>query len=326
MAGDWQQSYRRVPPHIAAKVEGFEGPFVVFRVRRITPEEVGAGTWDHLGITLDDDGSIAVPEHVLPDTSAGGWAHRNQEGWVLVRRDLPKITRTYTWEVPNWGDWSRGSHTQSQDREVYQREVHAAPGWGISMETLRADGDGADILFQLDPVFEADGDQDELLFAVNVFQESVGVVDVRPSDEPADAYVQTLNVAWEILPPGNVDEVVRRVAERLQPTEQEATILEERLRFLAGLRPESYVSGTSGFARYFGALFGNDFVAFENLRYGNALYVMYDNWAELSQWSRRELLQSDEDYVRIPHAGTWRAQFRALLTAYRRRRRRRDRD
>ena len=32
------------------------------------------------------------------------------------------------------------------------------------------------------------------------------------------------------------------------------------------LRPESYVIGTTNFARYFGAKFGDDFVAFENNR------------------------------------------------------------
>ena len=36
--------------------------------------------------------------------------------------------------------------------------------------------------------------------------------------------------------------------------------------------PEAYIRGTDGFLRYF----GDDFVAFENARYGNAPYIMYE--------------------------------------------------
>ena len=30
------------------------------------------------------------------------------------------VTKTFDFDVPNYGDWSNGSHTVSVDRQVYQ--------------------------------------------------------------------------------------------------------------------------------------------------------------------------------------------------------------
>lgn len=60
------------------------------------------------------------------------------------------------------------------------------------------------------------------------------------------------------------------------------------MKVLAQLNPQNYIAGTSGFARYFGEKLRDDLVAFENLHYGNALYVMYEDWVTLSHRSRTE--------------------------------------
>jgi hypothetical protein len=41
--------------------------------------------------------------------------------------------------------------------------------------------------------------------------------------------------------------------------------------------------------RYFGAKFGDDFVAFENVNYGNAIYLMRETWPELRRETWPEL-------------------------------------
>lgn len=318
MAGSWQQRFLRVPNEIAAKIAQYDEPYVAFGVRRVSRAEVEDGVWHHLAITSDAGGQISVPDPVMPSSDAGPWATRNAEGWVKKRTDLPKIDRTFSHETPNFGDWSKGSHTSYQTRKVYPTEEHPAPGWSLAMMILRQDDEGAEIAFQLEPVFDSETNPDELLFALNVLQESTGIADVRPTDRPVADYARTLQVAWEILPPGNADEVIERVSERLQPTNRERAVLEERVRVIYALKPESFIAGTSGFARYFGAMFREDFVVFENLRYGNAMYVMYENWEQLSRWTRRDLMRSDTDgYERIPHARGWQAHLRQLVMRYR---------
>ena len=47
-------------------------------------------------------------------------------------------------------------------------------------------------------------------------------------------------------------------------------------------------------------------VAFENIDYGNALYILFDNWQEISQMSRIDILKRHEkDYIRIIHKDGW---------------------
>lgn len=99
--------------------------------------------------------------------------------------------------------------------------------------------------------------------------------------------------------------------------------MKERISVMHRLKPEAYITGTDGFLRYFGAKFGDDFVVFENARYGNALYIMYDGWEALSQKSRIELLAGDRDsYDRIEHRKGWIDQLRGRVQAYRSRKRR----
>lgn len=89
------------------------------------------------------------------------------------------------------------------------------------------------------------------------------------------------------------------------------------------LGPRNFVAGTSGFSRYFGAQFADDLVVFENVSYGNAAYVMFDEWERLSQLSRVELLASDEHFVRVPHANSWERRLRELIDDELRKRKRR---
>lgn len=74
------------------------------------------------------------------------------------------------------------------------------------------------------------------------------------------------------------------------------------------------VETTNEFRRYFGAQFAHDLVAFENIEYGNAIYVMFDDWEELSKKSRTELLSSRiHNFKRIPHTITWKRRLRQLI-------------
>jgi hypothetical protein len=53
---------------------------------------------------------------------------------------------------------------------------------------------------------------------------------------------------------------------------------------------------------------------FENLNYGNAVYVMYEQWEKLSMRSRVELLKGDrDDFDRIEHRKGWADKLGALL-------------
>ncbi len=269
---------------------------------------------------IADDPESAIPSEVLPDASKGTWARRNIEGWDIPRRDLPMQTRTFSAETPNFGDWSLGSHEVSWDREVYQRDFFPGCGTPILVHVVRRVGDRVTLALELDRVFdEAPPDSRELLFALNVFHEAVGHSAVRPTDRPAGSFVKSLHVDWELLPLGDRDAIIDQVRSRLSPSPEEDRALTERIDLLHGLRPQAIVTGTSHFARYVGAKFRDDFVVFENLRYGNAIYVMFENWEELSKLSSTELLSSRDDFIRIIHRADWKRRLKSIVREYRHR-------
>ena len=86
------------------------------------------------------------------------------------------------------------------------------------------------------------------------------------------------------------------------------TILEVRL--FSSLKPTAYLAGTTKFSAYVGAQFAPDLVVFENVKYGNALYVLYDSWRDVSKRSRLDLLRgTSENFDRFVHTDGWEDRF-----------------
>ena len=79
--------------------------------------------------------------------------------------------------------------------------------------------------------------------------------------------------------------------------------------------PQKLVFGMSGISRYFGALVRPNLVVFENMAYGNAVYIMFDKWEELSKKSRTELLtgRMSRDFERVPHRDGWKNAVRFFV-------------
>lgn len=144
--------------------------------------------------------------------------------------------------------------------------------------------------------------------------------DIYPHSATTEDYLKTVYVGWEILPPGTRDDTVTRILSTSRnPTNPEMKKrVTQRIEVFSRLKPQGFIRGSSGFARYFGAKFADDCVVFENLDYGNALYVMFGRWEELSRLSRTELLSSDrEGFERIIHTDGWEEKLKRVLEMHR---------
>jgi hypothetical protein len=237
---------------------------------------------------------------------------------VIRLKDLPKVTKTQDLEAPNFGDWSKGSHTVSWEREVYQRDDWPPKFLTIEISLVGEEVGEGNLLFKFqveqvlnkrDPIFEQ-----YLLYNLNLLQENTGVSDVFASDATLADYLGTIQVAWEILPPGERDENIARILSGTNASPQQRTAFTDRYDFLISLGPEKIIRGNSGFQRYFGAQFADDLVAFENVEYGNAIYVMFEDWVELSRRSRLELLSGPQDqFERVIHRSGWQRRLRRII-------------
>lgn len=277
-----------------------------------------AAEYAHLNLRYDGH-SFDIHSPVVPAKSVGLYATRNRDGWEIKRTDLPKITKTFSWETPNFGDASTyGTHTHFQDREVYQKQVFEPRMFGISVELMNSPGtDTALVKFQVEQPLDKNSEtfSDDLLFCLNLLQESTGVSDVYSSEANRDDFIGTVLLDWEVFPPGNGKELLAAMSKGRNPmTPDKAKVAEERLEVFDRLPVEHLIRGTGSFGNYIGALYSDDLVVFENLNYGNALYVLFADWREISKRSRLQLLRgTTEHFDRIIHTDGWEDRFQTLV-------------
>lgn len=320
----WKQNLLKVPRSIEAKLSGLKSPdVVVAALKRITEADIKKGYYRHLGIKVTAEG-VEFESPVLPDPRVGRWSKTNLEGKEVTRDDLPKYTKTFAVESPNWGDASTyGTHTNYFDREVYPRDFIPPKHLVIRIDVMDQEqsksGPVYVIRFVVDEVLTVvAGDfRDDLLYNLNILQENVGVADVFASDTSWDQYRATVVVDWEILPVGKREENLKKILAGVRSNNLKG-VVRQRYEVLERLKPTAIIRGAGGFQRYFGAQFADDLVVFENIEHGNAIYVMFEDWKKLSKRSRLELLKGKRDgFERIVHTPGWEKQLEFVVKQHR---------
>jgi hypothetical protein len=318
----WKRNLQKIPDPIRAQVEAFESDILFVGITKtLALDEISSAPLRQLRIP-DTEGKAT---EIIPSEDMGKYSHRNKNGWEVVREDLPKITKTFYWETPNFGDASRyGTHTHYWTREVYQREIHEPRFYSVIARTLKLNPAGGRVvhirikeeLNRASSTFE-----DDLLFMLNLLQENCGAAGVVSSDTAEAEYIKTLNLDWEVFPPGSAQEVADRLTAKAGADPNIRDKIEERVRLFSRLTPVAYLKGSGGFGSYIGAKYADDLVVFENVEYGNALYVLYDNWEEISKRPRIDLLKgTDARFDRLPHRVGWDEAFGKILRREKRKR------
>jgi len=312
----WKRRLLKIPAAIRASVGKSTTDLVVVAASKsVSDEEMKSGVYRHLLEELLDEGVVSV----LPPSDMGPASEKNLNGWSVPRKDLPKITNyTRFWETPNFGDGSRfGYHTHYATQEVWQREYFEAPRAEIEIETLSRGAGKHLVRFTVDLILDRTSEKfdEHLLFNLNLLQENIGTVGLFPSTATKEDYLKTVSLDWTVFPAGTADEVVASFkSRRPQLPPEEERVIRERVSLFHRLKPSAYLQGSGSFGTYFGAQFADDLVVFENLRYGNAMYVLYDDWEEISKRSRIDLIRgTDSGFDRIPHTKGWQDAFRKIM-------------
>jgi hypothetical protein len=315
-----KKNLRKIPKIISLKIAKIrEESISLIASKRIQKKEIEDGLWNHLGIHMEN-GKLKYFDTKLPDSNSGKYSKRNIEGWEIIRKDLPKETHYNSVIAPNWGDSYKGTHYVDLPYEMYPREFVAAKEKTISIRCVNQDAQTGPYLFSfiLQSVLKKNDKHfnEELFFDLNLMQENVGTCDVEKSTMTHEAYVKTLFVEWEILPPGTKEEVLSRMFRNYYPTKEEKDTASDRYDFFKKLGAKSLVYGTSGFQRYFGALIRDDLVVFENIKYGNAVYVLFDNWQVLSKKNRLDIMSGKygDKYKRVVHLGDWKSKITKIIS------------
>lgn len=311
-----KQNFRTVPEFIREKLKNIHSDNVVVACsKKLAIQSVAGGDWAHVGLSVAC-GKLAFKKEVLPIPERGRYSRRNLHGHVVVQKNLPKVSKSYTFEVPNFGDWLKGSHEITITRDVYRREFHAPRELTIRLEILNEEDQTVTVKFSVNEMLNPrSSDFDlQLLSQINLLQENVGAIGVFATSASTAEFLHTVHVDWELMPEGSRDAVTQRL---LSGARGDVAILREKVearrQLLESLGPVGWIVGNSGLRRYFGAKFRDDLVVFENIDYGNAVYVLFEDWDSLSKLSRIELMGRTEDVVRIVHKHGWELKLKKLL-------------
>jgi hypothetical protein len=312
-------NFIKIPSAILEKVNGLDtDDVIVATVKKIKPSETGRLA--RLGISRNN-GQIVIRGPFLPEAHHGKFSRYNIHGRVKVRRDLPKREKSWSIEAPSWGSTS-DTHTIIFGKPCYQRQLIRPKNVTLSVELLGEEPDGTvavkvavdQVLRKTMPDFK-----DELFYNLNLLQENVGASDVYASGTTLEQFEAQVKLTWQILPPGKIAEILARMVEGKQGiTDEIKGEMTERMGILQLFGVKNWITGSDGFLRYFGAQYEDNLVAFENTQYGNALYVMFEDWPTLSRRSRIDLLKGSRDgFVRIVHSRGWPDRLKHALQDYR---------
>lgn len=301
--------FRRIPDYIEQELCNIQSQHVIVAaIINASKSEIIRGVYRHLGIK-ESEGIIQSPEILQPDKLSGIYARRNRNGIVWVLKHLPKITKIYSFESPNFGDPDKGYHTTYWDRKIYQRRLEPPRDWELSLSILSQDKETFRIKVAVNTILDRNHPdfRNDLFFAINLLQEQCRDCHVFDAAISDDELTIVTTVGWEIFPPGTMDRTFSVITQRLRnPSPEHQREIQKRANVLNRLHPTEYIVGSGMNSRYFGAKFGENIVVFENIDYGNALYILFDNWQEISQMSRIDILKRHErDFIRIIHKDGW---------------------
>ena len=223
--------FRRIPDYVEQGIERIESPYILVATTLVVKEEqIKTGEFEHLGIQFIDN-KLNISKVISPENLKGRYAKRNLNGYDIVHRDLPKIHKTYSWEVPNFGDPDKGYHEICVTRLVYQRKHIAPREWCIRVELLKEEhlDDGVrlftfkitvdTILCKTESLF-----RDDLFFALNLLQENTFSCNVFDAKTTKEDFLKTRSVGWEIFPAGSLERAICYATSQIEKTDEELNI------------------------------------------------------------------------------------------------------
>ncbi len=301
--------FRRIPDYIEQELRSIESQHVIAAaIINASKADISRGAYRHLGIHIKN-GELVCPEILYPENLSGLYARRNRDGIEWKLKDLPKITKTYTFDSPNFGDPDKGYHTTTWSRKVFQRRLEPARDWELTQSVISQDEEHVRVKVVINGIFDRQHPDfgKDLFFAINLLQEQCRDCHVFDTTVTDEELARITTVGWEIFPPGTMDRILSEINKHLHnPTPARQHEIQRRANILNSLHPTEFILGNGMNSHYFGAKFGENIVVFENVDYGNALYILFDNWQEISQMSRIDILKRHEhDFVRIVHKDGW---------------------
>jgi hypothetical protein len=221
---------------------------------------------------------------------------------------METVYRTIEW---HWEEFHGPYDTVEQSRYVdvpYQRYPRTfIPPPSVEF-TVRSTTEGQKTL-STDSIRYIEDNYDEILHRINLFLEIFGMCDVRHENLDDIISCQVRNLNWRILPEGrrpwselrnDVESIINSAPRGNRP------FIYHRVETINTYEPNFVGVGHGGFHGYL--IFGfsdMDIYVLESIHYGNATYVLGDDWETVSQLTKAEVLNENRHLYRMIHSSDW---------------------
>lgn len=257
-----------------------------------------------------------IGNRILPSAHRAA-TRRNIQGRLIIHKDQLKEPHSYTilWTREQWcGRGMTETVTTPVTRTVMRYPRTLLPAEGIEISLIE-DERGARY-FATEMILHENSER--WVTAANVMLEIFGQCQAVHSETLSSLVFATRRVNWKFLPQGK-----RSWSEIRQPMEEvlqrESRIAQrerarDRLASFNAREPSQIVIGQGGFHGYVAFCFPDyGFSILESIYFGNATYVLGEDWETLSQLSKTEIISEDLALSRIIHDQFWEGAIERLF-------------
>lgn len=261
---------------------------------------------------------MEVGERILPNFSFGPVSSYNAEGTYEIHKDKPMETayREAEWTWTEWhGRYDRVERTKTVDvpYKRYPRTFIPPPSVEISVDT---NSQGKKVVIS-EKFTNKKSQQERILHTINLFLEIFGEATVLNENLESFYVAPIKRLNWRVLPEGKMP--WEKLEEKVKPIIDKAAkgnrnIISNRFETINKNEPDFVAVGQAGFDGYVIFAFPNKklFVC-ESIHPDNATYIFDDNWEELSQKTKAEILDNNYQKDRIIHREHWHTHIKKLF-------------
>jgi hypothetical protein len=249
-------------------------------------------------------GTTALPSIV------GRTTRFNAEGKWHIRRDLPKELRfvgSRSWTRTEWRGRDQSEEVEDTVdiyRWAYPRDLIDPP----SVELTYVEHQGESLVTSPELTFQT-ADADLNKHVINLMLELFRSCEIVLHDLARLTPPAELRANWVMLPSGEhpwerIEAHIGKVFAGKAPSVAKAVL--QRQKVILAYEPAVTWRGLGGFSDYVAYIFPDrGLVVLESVYYGNALYVLGENWENISQLTKAQIIQHNLAEHRIVHSKGW---------------------
>ncbi|XXO40635.1 hypothetical protein ACSEXT_16185 [Lactiplantibacillus plantarum] len=121
-----QKHFRKVPKKVTTKINSFKSDTILVSIETtLSKESLTKFRSSSLLNTSQYKTNEFEDFSFLPPATVGTYSRRNIEGRSITLRNNPKVQKSWTIEGPNFGDYSKGTHTVVHSKLVFPKKLNS---------------------------------------------------------------------------------------------------------------------------------------------------------------------------------------------------------